>query len=150
MTAGPTIQRRAAAQAGRRWRHSVREGEQRQICAVRINTPRFLGQFLALMRPLPMMGKVCLLLGQSLPSLNVLCAFPDVPGLDSASAPGIPGGRGSWAPVLPAAPSGSSPGCCCPRWCSTIIWSSGGTEKGRGRLAQSLPCGHCLRDFSIL
>lgn len=102
-------------QVGRGWCDSVRKGEETQTYAIHAYTSMFSGKFLAVARPCPINGKACLMLGCSLPSLNVLCAFPEVPSLDSASVSVIPGGQVSWVPVLSAAPSGSSPCCCCPR-----------------------------------
>lgn len=104
-----------AAQVGRVCCHSVSKGEETQIRGIHPDISVFPGQFPAPSRPLPITGKVCLPPGQSLPSLNVLCAFPEGPSLNSASVSVIPGGQDSWVPVLSAAPSGSSPCCCCPR-----------------------------------
>lgn len=102
-------------QVGRGWCHSVKKDEEIQTHAVHAKIHTLKRQFLATARPLPTTGKAGLPRGWSLPSLNVLCAFPEVPSHDSAAVSPIPGGQDSRVPVLSAAPSGSSPSCCCPR-----------------------------------
>lgn len=92
-------------QVGRTEGHLVRKGEEMKYVQI---YPYSEDSFWLLLASSPQ--QACLLLGR-----NVLCASPEAPSLDSASVSVVSGGQVFCVSVLSAAPSGSSPCCCCPR-----------------------------------